>query len=279
MNEQALTFGESGALFGILSLPDELERARPAVLIPNNGTDHRTGPGRLHVELARALAAAGFVCLRMDNAGLGDSDLVPGRPPPRYAPDLRAAMDALDGQVLGTGYIVLGFGSGADDAHQASRVDPRIVGAVFYDGYRHPTPRFWLNRLVDRFGNAARSAAATRNPSSLALTPQSGDALHDVLPHEIHYYTAPSPKQMEADLAEFMRRELALMYVFTGQIEQEYNYPAQLLDAFPVLRAYPRLTLHHLPDADHAFGRRAMRETVISLIVHWLLSLPGRPAA
>ena len=268
MNEQTLSFGESHALFGILSMPDVVDPARPAVLIPNTGTDHRTGPGRLHVELARALAAAGHISLRMDKAGLGDSDLVPGRSAHDFAPDLRAAMDALDGQVPAQGYIVIGFGSGAHDAHQAARVDPRIVGAVFLDGYTHHTPRYWINRALDRFGNAARQSGNV--VPRLNLTPSSGEALHDVLPGEIHYYTPPSPKQMLSDLGEFMRRGLALMYIFTGQIESDYNYPAQLLDAFPVLRAYPKLTLHHLPDADHAFGRRAMRESLVALLVVWV---------
>jgi hypothetical protein len=275
MNEQALSFGESGALFGILSLPDEVDPSRPAVLIPNNGTNHRTGPGRMHVELARALAAVGIVSLRLDKACLGDSELVPGRASAEFAPDLRAAMDALDARALSKGALLIGFGSGAHDAHEAARVDPRILGAVFYDGYRHHTPRYWINRALDRFGNAARVAATAVTPRA-SLTPQSGDALHDVLPDEIHFYRTPTPKQMEADLAEFMRRQLALMYVFTGQIENDYNYPAQLLDAFPVLRGYSRLTLHHLPDADHTFGRREIRETVIALLVNWVQTVTGR---
>ncbi|GAC1628649.1 MAG: hypothetical protein NVS9B10_18790 [Nevskia sp.] len=278
MNEQALSFGESRALFGILSLPDVVDPARPAVLIPNTGTDHRTGPGRLHVELARALAAAGVVTLRLDKAGLGDSDLVPGRAAPEFAPDLRAAMDALDAHLPSQGYIIVGFASGAHDAHQAARIDPRIVGAVFLDGYTHHTPRYWINRALDRFGNAARQAASGIVPRT-SLTPLSGDALHDVLPGEIHFYTPPSPKQMQADLGEFMRRGLALMYVFTGQIEDDYNYPAQLLDAFPVLRSYARLTLHHLPDADHAFGRRATRDALIALLATWVQAVPPRSAA
>lgn len=275
MNEQALSFGESRALFGILSLPQVVDPSRPAVLIPNTLTDHRTGPGRMHVEFARALADAGIASLRLDNAGLGDSEFVPGRPPPEFAPDLRAAMDALDALALSRGYVVAGFGSGAHDAHQASRVDPRIVGAIFLDGYRHRTTRYWLRHALERIRNPARHFGSGVTPRR-DLTPLSGDALHDVLPAEIHYYATPSQKQMLADLTEFMRRKLALMFIYTGDVEADYNYPAQLLDAFPLLRSYPALSLHHLPDCDHGFSRRATRTALIALLIDWILAVPGR---
>ena len=96
LNERALAFGESGSLFGILGSPDVPDPQRPAVLIPNTGVIHRVGPSRMHVELARALAAAGVVSLRLDNANLGDSETVPGRSSDTSALDLCAAMDALD---------------------------------------------------------------------------------------------------------------------------------------------------------------------------------------
>ena len=275
MSEQALSFGESGALFGILSLPDSVDPARPAVLIPNTGLDHRTGPGRLHVHLARALAAAGIVSLRFDNAGLGDSDPVPGCAPGAFAPDLRAAMAALDARSLGEGSIVIGFGSGAHDAHQAARVDPRIVGAVFLDGYTHPTPRYWLNYPIDRLGIAGRHVN-TLARTQRKLTSQSDDALHDVLSDEVHYFSPPTPRQMRADLVEFMRRSLSLLFIYTGQVENDYNYAGQLLDAFPILRGYRKLTLHHLPDADHRFGRRATRDALIALLVPWVLGVSAR---
>ena len=126
MNERAISFGESGALFGILGAPEIPDPSRPAVLIPNTGVMHRVGPSRMHVELARALAAAGVVSLRIDHAGLGDSEPVPGRSDTTTR-ELSAAMDALDARNISSGYVVIGSHSGAHDAHQAARIDPRIV--------------------------------------------------------------------------------------------------------------------------------------------------------
>lgn len=57
---------------GVLSLP-----ARPAhaavVLLPA-GLKYRIGPNRLNVVLARRLAAAGYLALRFDPLGIGESD-------------------------------------------------------------------------------------------------------------------------------------------------------------------------------------------------------------
>ena len=271
MNERAIAFGESGALFGILGSPDVPDPQRPAVLIPNTGVIHRVGPSRMHVELARALASAGLVSLRLDNASLGDSERVPGRSEADSAPDLCAAMDALDARNSSSGYIVIGSHSGAHDAHQAARVDPRLIGAVFLDGYIHSTPRAWLHRTMARF--TQRSRVPPPVPQGISLTPLSGSALHDVLPGEIHYYETPPHERMQADLVEFMRRHLALLYVYTGDVEQDYNYAAQLIDAFPLLRGYRRLTVRHIPEADHSFLRRATREALIDVLVDWVLGV------
>lgn len=276
MNERAISFGESGALFGILGAPEVPDPSRPAVLIPNTGVVHRVGPARMHVELARALAAAGRVSLRLDNAGLGDSETVPGRHGDTSSLDLGAAMDALDARNISSGYVVIGSHTGAHDAHQAARIDPRIVGAVFLDGYVHSTPRAWLNRLLTRLADRQRGVESSAG--GLHLSPRSGDALHDASDADIHWFDTPTAARMEADLFAFMRRQLSLMYIYTGDVERDYHYAAQLIDAFPLLRSYRRLTVRHIPEADHRYSRRSTRESMIDVLVDWTLGISGLPA-
>ena len=59
-------------LFGVWCTPGGETRNTLLVLL-NSGVDHHVGPGRLHVKLARALAAEGFASVRLDIGGVGDS--------------------------------------------------------------------------------------------------------------------------------------------------------------------------------------------------------------
>ena len=67
--------GDSGGVVAILTEPGSeiTGQQRPSVTLLNAGVIHRVGPHRLHVRLARALAAAGFPALRLDLSGIGDS--------------------------------------------------------------------------------------------------------------------------------------------------------------------------------------------------------------
>src|SRR3989442_13379966 len=75
MREQAVLFGEVKSLIGILTDPPMRNgnRPKPAVILLNPGIVHRVAPGRIYVRMARALAAMGFVVLRFDFSGIGDS--------------------------------------------------------------------------------------------------------------------------------------------------------------------------------------------------------------
>src|SRR5215204_2692196 len=76
MKEKAFQFGKSALLTGILSEPENgvTPADRPAFILLNSGILHRVGSCRLHVRIARALAAAGFSSLRFDFSGIGDSE-------------------------------------------------------------------------------------------------------------------------------------------------------------------------------------------------------------
>ncbi|HEU4534994.1 MAG TPA: hypothetical protein VFS00_12795, partial [Polyangiaceae bacterium] len=88
--EKAHAFGEGGVLFGIVCAPTQPRPGRPAVVLLNAGLVHRAGPFRLHVDLARRLAARGFVTLRLDQSALGDSQPRPGG----LSYEARAVVDA-----------------------------------------------------------------------------------------------------------------------------------------------------------------------------------------
>ncbi len=125
IRESPLRFGEGQRLFGIWSEPVAAgDAARTAIVLINAGAAHHVGVNRIYVLLARALAQAGFRCLRMDIAGLGDSlaksaadentlysDQVPE--------DVRAALHTLQRQAGAGAFVIAGLCAGAHGAFHA----------------------------------------------------------------------------------------------------------------------------------------------------------------
>jgi len=98
LRERPVAFGPDRMLFGIVTEPSAGERRRGGVVLLNSGADIHTGAGRMHVSIARRWARRGYVVLRMDLAGLGDSATRPGRAddevyPPAAIEDMGAALE------------------------------------------------------------------------------------------------------------------------------------------------------------------------------------------
>lgn len=277
IRERALCFGEGRRLLGILTTPVTASPDAPAILIPNTGVDHRVGPNRLHVLIARALAEIGFPTLRMDLSGMGDSLPPPAGRSNSSVDDQRAALDELARLDIATRFLVIGLCSGGHDAHQLTVADPRVVGGAFMDHYAYPTSgfkqRYWMERLFDlrRIGNFLRrkfGGIGLRDKREMLGAP------------DVEFFTSPSREQFEADVTAFVARGVALFFLYTGEYQNEYNYREQLTDGFAVLRDYAGLSLNFLPQSDHTFTRGAMREDLIELLRNWaILQASKSPAA
>ena len=98
--ERPVFFGANNLLFGIVTQPPASEIRRRAVILLNTGADYHIGASRLYVSMARRWAQHGYVVLRMDLAGVGDSGTRPGRAeddvfPREAVEDMRAACEFL----------------------------------------------------------------------------------------------------------------------------------------------------------------------------------------
>jgi alpha-beta hydrolase superfamily lysophospholipase len=86
-SERPVLVSAALGLFGIVAEPAPNEVRRRAVVLLNAGADYHIGASRMYVSFARRWAARGYVVLRMDLAGLGDSAARPGEPDNRiFAP-------------------------------------------------------------------------------------------------------------------------------------------------------------------------------------------------
>jgi alpha-beta hydrolase superfamily lysophospholipase len=98
LHERPVFLDAERTLFGIVTEPVREERRRRAVILLNSGADYHIGAGRMYVSMARRWARHGYVVLRMDLGGLGDSATRPGRRndevfPPAAVEDMRVAVD------------------------------------------------------------------------------------------------------------------------------------------------------------------------------------------
>jgi pimeloyl-ACP methyl ester carboxylesterase len=137
----------------------------------NVGANHHVGPHRMNVDLARELAACGYLTFRLDAAGLGDSRVAPGDRENRIytkdsVADVQSAMTLLSQMRGASRFVLVGLCSGAYLAFHAAIEDARVVGQVLLSPYafewkegdpvtptmRKPfrSTRFYTRALLDR---------------------------------------------------------------------------------------------------------------------------------
>jgi hypothetical protein len=283
--EKVSTFGEERGLVGILTVPaGERAVGVPHVLLLNSGILHRVGTNRLHVTLARRLAAVGITTLRFDLSGIGDSERR------REVLSLRESVerdiaDAIQylSAVQGAGGVVLmGLCSGAYDSMHAALSEPRVVGAVLVD---IPGPFRTWRHIAHHLGARLFRLASWRRPLEKAA--HYGRAL--VRPHGAPYSAAgaaveggyfvgarsTAPRQLMAgQLATLLDRGVRLLVIFTSGVETNYNHRSQFRTTFPKAAAHPSLSFDYFEEANHAFGRRADRARLVETVVSWMQRQP-----
>lgn len=143
--ETPLSFGPAHNLFGILTQPARNAPAHmhpdTAILMITVAANHRIGPNRLHVALARSWAAAGYSSFRFDLAGIGDSRVTTGFPGSRlfYSNENTKAAQSAINCLAAKGYtkfMAMGLCSGAYLAFQTALVDARVVGQILLNPRR-----------------------------------------------------------------------------------------------------------------------------------------------
>ena len=120
----------------IITAPaDQVHFERPTILISNTGANHRVGNHRLCVNMARSWCARGFMVIRYDRPGTGDSLIRPGGSENDiYSSSglaaLRELMDFIEDNYGTSGFILAGLCSGAYFSYQAAIDDHRVKGLL-----------------------------------------------------------------------------------------------------------------------------------------------------
>lgn len=283
MKEQALRLGSEDHLVGVLTHPglsplDAVEPAAFAVIFLNAGVLHRVGPHRLHVKLARQLAARGVTSLRLDLSGIGDSHPVPGALSFRESAvvDTRSAMDRLSADTGARRFILFGLCSGADNALATAAVDARVVGLVLVDPPAYITPRARVRKLAARLRRlgtpqavlAWGSATVARRVRARirAAHVTAADRAED---EEVSGGRGlPSRADYRALLGALVDRGVAILAVFSASLGERYNATNQLFELFPELRG--RVEVAYFPAANHTFTELDAQARLTSTVCGWI---------
>lgn len=277
MSKTAVSFGRENHLVGVIHNPEIASQVSvPGVVLLNAGIDHRVGPRRIYVAIAAWLANSGYPSIRFDYSGLGES----AKPAtPISADSIQetltesvAAADVLHEHTQCQEFIVCGLCSGADDAHRLAVHDDRVTGVILIDGYAYPNWRFHVMYYLQRIFSLRRWRNFIERLLARIRLVNAWQADDGALEgqEQIYFFAMPRREQLVSDLRKLIERGVKLLYVYSGETGDCYNYESQFRDNFPEIDFGDSLTEHYIPRADHTFSRTEDRMDLLNRIGAWL---------
>ncbi len=266
MIERAYQFGSHEGLVGVLCEPEGgLRPGLPVAVCANVGLNHRVGPNRVWVDLARRLAEAGYATLRFDLSGFGDSEARrdSSTDVERARLDLREALDFLAARKGATRFVLVANCSGTDAQHALALQDERVVGTVTVDGYAYRSLGYWL-RYGLRFLQPARwrRRLLQRRLRAKPKRPEPGAPRQEVWTRDI-----PTREAYARDLERLAARGVRSFLLFTSGADLRYNHRSQFQRLFGHAE-----TIEVAWDgrADHLLSSAAERESFLARSVAFM---------
>ena len=288
ITERPVFLGRDGLVFGIVTEPRPGEARRRAVILLNAGADHHIGASRLYVSIARRWAFRGYIVLRMDFAGLGDSRTRPGCPdnevfPPKALEDIRDAIEFLRTRYGVRDCTLSGLCSGAYHALRAAAAGVPVNRIIMVN----PQHYFWYpGDTLDML----QLAEIVKNPGVYRERMFSMSAWKRLFSGRVNivrilriYMQRPLlvvesavrdvaralhiklPNDLGSELEDIVARGIKVVFVFA---DGEPGIDLLKLQAGATVRRLgERCRIHVIDNADHVFtqsGPRAAMEKVLS---------------
>jgi hypothetical protein len=289
MRERTLLFGRSASLVGIVSEPAIPGAAGklPAVILLNAGVVHRMGPNRLHVKIARRLAATGHVVLRFDFSGVGDSlERRDSLPLEKSAVlEIQEAMDCLAELRHARRFVLMAICSGAAFSVQAALVDRRVTGLVLINaaGHRWGTDAE-LSRTMLRHYRRMTSfgSSRTRRLRKLLTLDFDRGPLLTTLGRRLRSAlsggeTTPpaAPGHVEA-IRSLVDGGVRILMIYAEGDEGLDYYHLYLQEGLRPLEEADRLAVRVLSGANHTFTLLAHQRALLDVAGDWVRSVGPR---
>jgi dienelactone hydrolase len=290
--ERALFVDEGCTLFAIATQLDHPAASnhslrRHGVVMLNGGATSHIGPNRMYVELARRWAARGYVVLRLDLAGLGDSATRPGQIGNEVYPadaldDVSAAINFLRREFAVQHVTLTGLCAGAYHAFR-SAVSGSHVNTVLLV---NPLTFYWKqgSTLSD-----LQVAEVVRNPGIYAERVLSLKSWHKLLSGRVNLWrvfmvfvhralmAASSgvrdwsrrfnirlPRDLGWELQSLASRGVRMVFLFArGDVGEDL---LRVQGGSAVRSLGDRCRVHVIDGADHIFSQGAARRELLQLL-------------
>ncbi len=303
ITERPVIFGSEAMLFGMVTEPRGGELRRRAVILLNAGADYHIGASGMYVGLARAWARSGYVVLRMDFAGIGDSGTRPARPDNEIFPqaaidDIAAAIAFIRGRYGALDVTVAGLCSGAYHALRAAAAALPVERVMMIN----PQNYFWkegqsiydmqIAELViqpDVYRGRMLSIQSWRRLFAGKVDVRYVTKLYahrvwlvveSTLRDWARNLRIPLPRDLGAELEKIAARGVQMVFVFSrGEPGIEL---LAIQGGSAVKRLGSRCRVHIIEGADHVFSKLGPRKALEGILSRELFapierSLPSSP--
>lgn len=252
--EHQVSFDVSGkTLRGILHVPDKSNTRMPAIVLCHGFMGNKTGLHRIFVKAARTFKSAGYVVLRFDFSGCGDSDgnhediTIDGQ-----IKEVQAAVKFLHSYpfVKKDETFLIGLSMGGAVAALAASLEPAVAGLALWA----PVARMFED-IRGIVGEAIFSKIESKG-------------IGDYLGFELGYKFIRSLKNNHPLLAA--KNFTKPVFVVHGTGDREISCKNAAL--YEKLREeVPAVTeVHYLGGADHTFSAPRWEQEVFNLTLEWL---------
>ncbi len=297
LNETIAVFGPDHSLTGILAQPGAGASGRIGCLLLNTGVNHRIGPHRLNVKLARRLASLGIPSLRFDLSGIGDSRPAQGAADFRHQAllDMKAALDHFE--TVGVRQVmVFGICSGAENGLALALNDSRVVGLTQFDGDIFRTRAVLLRRKLRRLMAVPFNESVRRNTAwwltlrEWLAAPTDRAALHKLLGHVSRRFVpgneaepgifeadgqALSAADFEANMNTLLARKVAIYLMYSAGL-QSADRGRDLLSSLHGAPFLQGIRYRFWPDIDHTATTLGAQKKLLDEVCGWAVDVAAQ---
>lgn len=282
-------------LSGIVTRPQTADSGRTVILL-NAGAVGRIGPNRMHVTLARRLAARGDLALRLDLSGMGDSLAQAGCDEnvvysDHAVADVGVAVDWARKQGA-TEVVVIGLCAGAYHAYRAALTGQAINQVVMINPltfqYTPGTPlelsAYHVTAEARRYGTSLRSASSWKKMfrgevdigAAIGIVTQ---RVAGKLRHRIRDLLRRSGVRLRddlgSDLTTLAQRGATLAFVFSASDPGHAMLVEQGGAAVDKLMNHGVLTVQVIENTDHTFTPLWSQPILIETLLQIIPALVG----